>query len=60
MIRVPASVAKAIEALEKDGINAEIVPMFGSLCKYVITLPGADIKVENENIKQPQVQQPQH
>jgi hypothetical protein len=56
-IRVPASVAKAIEILEKDGINAEIVPMFGSLVKYVITLPGADIKEENENIQQPKIQQ---
>jgi hypothetical protein len=56
-IRVPASVAKAIEALEKDGINAEIVPMFGSWIKYVITLPNVDIKEENENIQQPKIQQ---
>lgn len=43
---LPTIILKILGLLEKEGIKAEVVPMYGSCStKYVITLPG--VKIDN-------------
>lgn len=57
---IPKAILQALHILEKDGIKAEICQMYGSNVKYIITLPGVDLKETHENTDNKQVQQPKH
>ena len=60
MLNIPKAILQALHILEKDGIKAEIVPMYGSHIKYVITLPDVELKETDENTGNNKVQQSKH
>lgn len=60
---LPAIVLKVLSLLNKEGIKAEVYPMYGSCTtKFIITLPGVEIDQPkgSESVRSSQIQSNKH